>query len=151
MVDEGGSRGPVSASLAQNLPSLHFVVQDLSATTAEIGPATAYRLPENVKEKVTLTEHDFFEPQPVHEADVYLFRFVFHNWSDEYCLKILRALVPRHGPGGKSCGQRLLYAEARGLGIIEREENPVSPSIAKIPIATSETLSLILNMYLIFG
>ena len=105
VVDVGGSRGPVRAFLAQTFPRLRFVVQDLSATTAEIGPANAYTLPEDVKERVTLTEHDFFEPQPVHEADVYLLRFVFHKWSDEYCLKILRALVPAMGPGGKGCGQ----------------------------------------------
>ena len=38
--------------------------------------------------------HDFFTIQPVKDADVYLFRWIFHNWSDGYCIKILRNLVP---------------------------------------------------------
>ena len=118
VVDVGGSRGHVSAFLAQNFSSPRFVVQDLPATTAEIGPATAYRLPENVKERVTLMEHDFFEPQPVREADVYLFRFVFHNWSDEYCLKILRALVPAMGPGTKVVVNDHCMPEPGALGLL---------------------------------
>ena len=46
--------------------------------------------------------HDFFkEAQPVHGADVYFFRFIFHNWPDKYCLKILRSLIPALKTGAK--------------------------------------------------
>ena len=38
--------------------------------------------------------HDFFKPQPVSGADVYFFRWIFHNWSDKYCIQILRNLIP---------------------------------------------------------
>ena len=62
VVDVGGSRGHVSAFLAQKFLGLRFVVQDLPATTAEIGPAVSYTLPEDVKDRVTLMEYDFFEP-----------------------------------------------------------------------------------------
>ena len=108
----------MSAFLAQKFPSLRFVVQDLPATTAEIGPATAYMLPGDVKERVTLMEHDFFEPQPVQGADVYMFRFVFHNWSDEYCLKILRALVPAMRPGAKVVVNDHCMPEPGVLGLL---------------------------------
>ena len=94
------------------------MVQDLPATTAEIGPATAYMLPEDVKDRVRLMEHDFFEPQPVHGADVYLLRFVFHNWSDEYCLKILRALVPAMSPGAKVVVNDHCMPEPGALGLL---------------------------------
>jgi len=39
-------------------------------------------------------EHDFLTEQPVKNADVYFFRWIFHNWSDKYCIKILRSLIP---------------------------------------------------------
>lgn len=45
--------------------------------------------------------HDFFTEQPVVGADVYLFRWIMHNWSDKYCVKILRCLIPALKPGAK--------------------------------------------------
>ena len=43
--------------------------------------------------------HDFFTEQPVHGADIYLFRWVLHDWSDKYALKIVKSLIPalKHG------------------------------------------------------
>lgn len=38
---------------------------------------------------------DFLETeQPVKDADVYFMRAVLHNWPDEYCVRILRNLLP---------------------------------------------------------
>jgi hypothetical protein len=39
-----------------------------------------------------LTAHDFFDAQPIKNADVFLLKAVLHNWSDKYCLKILHRL-----------------------------------------------------------
>ena len=40
-------------------------------------------------------EHDFFFlEQPVKSADVYLIRWILHDWPNTYAFKILRALVP---------------------------------------------------------
>jgi hypothetical protein len=36
--------------------------------------------------------HDFFQSQPVKNADVFLLRNILHDWSDKYCLQILRKL-----------------------------------------------------------
>jgi len=33
------------------------------------------------------------------EAEVYYFRWIFHNWSDVYAIKILQNLVPALKPG----------------------------------------------------
>ena len=48
-------------------------------------------------------EHDFFTEQPIKSADVYLLRWILHDWSDAYALKILRALVPALKPGARLC------------------------------------------------
>lgn len=45
--------------------------------------------------------HDFLTEQPVHGADVYFFRWILHNWSDKYCVKILKNLIPALKPGAK--------------------------------------------------
>jgi hypothetical protein len=38
--------------------------------------------------------HDYFTTQPVVGADVYLYRFVFHNLYDEKAIDALRAAIP---------------------------------------------------------
>lgn len=50
---------------------------------------------------VSFMAHDFFVPQSVTGADAYLFRWILHNWSDKYCVRILRALVPALKPGAR--------------------------------------------------
>ena len=51
-------------------------------------------LPPSLSNRVEFMPHDFFTEQPVKDADVYLFRWIFHNWSDGYCINILRNLIP---------------------------------------------------------
>lgn len=59
----------------------------------------SHRVPTELSSRVTFMAHDFMTEQPVKGADAYLFRWVFHNWSDIYCLTILRNLIPalKHG------------------------------------------------------
>lgn len=45
--------------------------------------------------------HDFFERQTVKEAAVYLLHSVIHDWSDEYCIKILRQVRAAAGPNSQ--------------------------------------------------
>ena len=39
-----------------------------------------------------MTEHDFFDEQPIRNADVFMARFILHLWPDQYCAKILKRL-----------------------------------------------------------
>ena len=39
-----------------------------------------------------LAAHDFFDPQPVTDADVFVMRAVVHDWSDTFADKILKRL-----------------------------------------------------------
>jgi hypothetical protein len=41
---------------------------------------------------VIFQQHDFFSPQPVKDADVFLLRGIMHNWGSSYAIKILRQL-----------------------------------------------------------
>ncbi|KAK4500835.1 hypothetical protein PRZ48_009027 [Zasmidium cellare] len=97
VVDIGGSHGGMSVDLAKAFPKLKFVVQDLP----EVIDEASAKLPEEVDGRVQFMAHDFFVEQPVKDADVYFMRFILHNWSDKYCLKILRALIPALKSGAK--------------------------------------------------
>ncbi|KAK7918362.1 hypothetical protein PG985_010236 [Apiospora marii] len=93
VVDLGGSTGTVAFALAEAFPGLEIVVQDLP------GALKAARTRDG--KNVSFMPHDFFEEQPVRGADVYLFRWVLHNWPDAHVQRILRALVPSLKPGAK--------------------------------------------------
>lgn len=84
-------------ALAKRFPQLRFVVQDLPKTVAD-GPA---HIPPDLAARIRFQAHDFFTEQPVHGADVYFFRWIFHNWSDKYCEKMLKCLIPALKPGAR--------------------------------------------------
>lgn len=98
VVDVGGSQGFVSVALARKFPSINFIVQDLEPVITDAHAQE--NLASDIASRVSFMIHDFFMPQPV-SADVYLFRWVFHNWSDTYCIKILRCLIPGLKPGSR--------------------------------------------------
>ena len=97
VVDIGGGHGGVSKALAKATKQMKLIVQDLPGTVKE-GETL---LPESLKGRVTFMPHDFFNEQPVKNADVYFFRFILHNWSDGYCIQILRNLIPAMKNGSK--------------------------------------------------
>ena len=43
---------------------------------------------------MTFQQYDFFNPQPLHDAGVYLCRAIFHNHNDEDSIKMLQSLIP---------------------------------------------------------
>ena len=92
IVDVGGSTGSTALELARTFPSkaFKFVVQDLGETIASVSESTNT---EAAEMGVTFMPHDFFTPQPI-SANVYLLRWILHNWPEAYCLRIIRALIP---------------------------------------------------------
>lgn len=88
VVDVGGSNGFVSVGLASAFPQLRFVVQDFEEVVASANVSSDF------KDRIQFIGHDFLSEQPIKNADVYLFRWIFHNWSDIYCVRILRSLIP---------------------------------------------------------
>ncbi|UKZ83049.1 hypothetical protein TrVFT333_010850 [Trichoderma virens FT-333] len=97
VVDMGGSEGVVSFAVADEFPQLRFIVQDLAGMRT---PEAMDKIPKHLTNRVSLTTHDFFQPQ-TESADAYLFRHIFHAFSDKYAIEILRALVPALRPGAR--------------------------------------------------
>ncbi len=117
VVDIGGGHGGVSRALANATTKLLFIVQDLPGTAKE----GERLLPEVLKERITFMPHDFFTEQPVKEADVYFFRFILHNWSDKYCIEILKNLLPAMKDGSRVVIYEFLLPEAASTVWTEKQ------------------------------
>lgn len=95
IVDIGGSQGQVSVAIAERFPDITCIVQDLPETIAHLN------VPDSLSQRVLGMAHDFLKPQPVRGADIYLLRWILHDWSDKYSITILRNLVPALKKGAK--------------------------------------------------
>lgn len=97
MVDVGGGHGAVSQYLASSTLHLRFIVQDLPPVIESHAAPTRRGL----EKRIDFMPHDFFTKQPVRGANIYFMRWILHNWSDKYCLQILRNLVPALHKGSR--------------------------------------------------
>ncbi|KAF2728854.1 putative O-methyltransferase [Polyplosphaeria fusca] len=93
VIDIGGGNGHIAIALARSFPLLQFVVQDIS-------PRMLSQAEQFEDQRVTFQEHDFFTPQPVHDASVFIIRQCLHNQSDEDAIKIVRQVIPALGRCG---------------------------------------------------
>ena len=118
IVDVGGSTGSISIAIAEAHPALQFIVQDRPEVIKE---TRGIELPDNVATRVTFAAHDFFTPQTV-IGDVYLFRYIFHNWPDAYVVDILRQLVVALRPGSRVVINDTLLPEPNTASITAERE-----------------------------
>ncbi|KIX10478.1 uncharacterized protein Z518_01561 [Rhinocladiella mackenziei CBS 650.93] len=88
MVDVGGGRGLALLEMRKGCPSLQgeLILQDRPYVLDDITPED---LP-----GVTKMAHDFFEEQPVKNAQMYYIRRVMHDWQDKDAARIMKAIVP---------------------------------------------------------
>ncbi len=45
-----------------------------------------------------ISEHNFFDNQPIKNADIYMLKLIIHDWSNKYALIILQRLREAAGP-----------------------------------------------------
>ncbi|KAG6916948.1 hypothetical protein DXG01_004497 [Tephrocybe rancida] len=87
VVDVGGGVGSESLPLAREFPALHLVVQDLHSVIEDAKKFWKNDMP---NARVTLEVQDFFTPQPAdRDVTIFLIKQILHDWSDEYCVKVL--------------------------------------------------------------
>ncbi|KAF2734829.1 putative O-methyltransferase [Polyplosphaeria fusca] len=115
VVDVGGAQGHVSVSLAQRFPQLRFVVEDMQ----EVVKDAHNKIPDGLKEKIRLVAHDMFTEQPIKNADVFLLRYVLHDWPDKYCVKVIEGLAPALKQGAKVVIQDHLLPEPGSLSLLQ--------------------------------
>ncbi|KAI9705763.1 MAG: hypothetical protein M1820_005011 [Bogoriella megaspora] len=91
VVDIGGGSGHVSMELARAFPHLKFAVQDGGDAMLAQGQRL---LTDDVRDRITFTKADFFEPQQYKGASAYLLRQCTHNWADKDVITMFRSVVP---------------------------------------------------------
>jgi hypothetical protein len=95
-VDVGGASGGLLYLLQQANPSLRGVVFDQPDLTA-LAIAEARR--RGVLDRIEFVGGDFFTAVPA--GDLYLLKFILHDWDDDHCVKILRVCREAMEPGGR--------------------------------------------------
>ena len=101
VVDVAGNMGQCSIEIAKANPKLEVIVQDLPGVIDLAKDPKTNIVPTDILPKFTFMAQDMFQPQPVTDADVYFYRMVFHNQSDKYGVKLLKALIPSMKPDAK--------------------------------------------------
>ncbi|KAJ6463521.1 O-methyltransferase [Mycena sanguinolenta] len=93
IVDVGAGIGSVSFGIAKANPNLRFLIQDKASVIQEGKEFWEKELPDAFASgRVSFQEHDFFSPQPVKTADIFLLSRICHDWSDTYVHRILKHL-----------------------------------------------------------
>ncbi|KAK7014078.1 hypothetical protein VNI00_019427 [Paramarasmius palmivorus] len=108
VVDVGGGIGSVTHTILKHCPDLKFVVQDLPGPVDDGKKWWATNMPQAIESgQVKLEVHDFLTPQPQKGPEIFMIKQIMHDWSDEYCVKILKHLRDAATPG-----TRLLVLES---------------------------------------
>lgn len=84
IVDMGGGIGGACMALADAFPQLQFVVQDRQEVVAKARDVWKRQLPQHAG-RIEFSEHNFFQTQPILDADIFFMRFIMHDWNDEGC------------------------------------------------------------------
>ncbi|KAL0060684.1 hypothetical protein AAF712_012561 [Marasmius tenuissimus] len=93
VVDMGGGIGSVTHSIFKLNPHLKFVVQDLPGVVEDGAKWWSSMMPKALSSgQVSFQAHDFFTPQPQRNTAVFMVKQILHDWSDNYCVKILKQL-----------------------------------------------------------
>lgn len=89
-MDVGGSNGAHAKALSKAFPELTIVVQDLAGVIGETSEGKGRLSGEG---RLIFTVHDFFLPQPIRDAEVYLLRWILHDHTDKYAVGILHNIA----------------------------------------------------------
>ncbi|KAI1396518.1 S-adenosyl-L-methionine-dependent methyltransferase [Hypoxylon fuscum] len=96
VVDIAGAGGELAEALLRAYPSVKkVVVLDLPEVVA------GAKAPEDLAGRLEYDCYNFLTEKMTRDADVYVFRHIFHDWSDQYGAKILKNLVPALKRGSK--------------------------------------------------
>jgi O-methyltransferase domain len=95
-VDIGGAAGAFLYTLMRKNAALKGIIFDLPMV---IPSATAAASEAGLAKRAKAIGGDFFESVP--EGDLYLLKYILHDWGDEECLTILRNCRRAAKPGAR--------------------------------------------------
>ncbi|KAI1638099.1 S-adenosyl-L-methionine-dependent methyltransferase [Biscogniauxia mediterranea] len=94
VVDVGGAGGEICQLVLRTHAGVRKAVSlDLPEVVA------GARAPADLEGRLEFGAYNFLTEKMAREADAYIFRHIFHDWSDQYAARILGNLVPALKPG----------------------------------------------------
>ncbi|KAJ3561212.1 hypothetical protein NPX13_g9040 [Xylaria arbuscula] len=140
VVDVGGSAGDDAILLARKYPDLKMIVQDMPM----VKPVFEAELPDDVRDRVSFVTHDMFQPQQT-QADIYMMKLIFHDYSEKEAAKILRALIPALRPGNRVIVIEYIGKVEEGEGDADAKKEPLPLSIRQMGTATDLRMMAMFN------
>ena len=110
-VDIGGANGALLARLQETNSKLHGIIFDRPNITHDAKKAVvqgAYAA------RTEVVGGDFFQSVPA--GDLYLLKFILHDWDDEHCVKILRRCREAMEPDGRVAIVEMVVGDDRNPG-----------------------------------
>ncbi|KAK5624951.1 hypothetical protein RRF57_000667 [Xylaria bambusicola] len=89
IVDIAGAGGDVSKQILRRYAGVEKATSVDLPEVVEIA-----EVPEDLQGRLNFAPYNFLTETMSHEADAYVFRHIFHDWSDQYAVKILKNLAP---------------------------------------------------------
>jgi ubiquinone/menaquinone biosynthesis C-methylase UbiE len=161
VVDVGGGRGTLALGLLEALPHIRAIVFDQPAAANVAAQAIKDA---GMADRCEAVGGDFFEAVPG-GGDVYLLKFVLHDWDDERCITILqscRRVMPAEGrllviellvPAGNDVS----FAKSQDVNMLvnfggrERNEAEYAGLFAASGFAPGRTIHVAGELYMIEG
>jgi O-methyltransferase domain/Dimerisation domain len=114
-VDVGGATGSLLSLLQEANPTLRGIVFDRPNIVAD---AVAEIARKGLSERTEVIGGDFFEWVP--SADLYLLKFILHDWDDDRCVTILNRCREAMTPDGRIAIVEMVVGEIAdpGLGAV---------------------------------
>ncbi|MGE8552585.1 MAG: methyltransferase [Chryseobacterium jejuense] len=85
MVDIGGGNGVMIHTILDNTPNSAGIIFD----EANVIEKTVQMIPDRLKERCSVAIGSFFDNIP-EGADLYMMKWIIHDWSDDECVQILK-------------------------------------------------------------
>ena len=96
LVDIGGGHGVLLCDIIEKNPTIRGTIFDQPYVAEGAKKSIAAR---GFADRITTAGGDFFESVPA--ADVYMMKFIIHDWDDEKSIKILSTVRKSITPGGR--------------------------------------------------
>nr|WP_315034431.1 methyltransferase [uncultured Chryseobacterium sp.] len=96
IVDIGGGNGTLMYTILGAAPDSSGIIFD----EANVIENTIRLIPENIKNRCTVAIGNFFEKVPA-GADLYIMKWILHDWNDDECIQILKRCYEAMPKGAK--------------------------------------------------
>ncbi|KAL8685081.1 MAG: hypothetical protein Q9218_007987 [Villophora microphyllina] len=145
IVDVGGGHGAESTYIARRTKEVRFLVQALPHVVIVAKNEQLAAEDEGLTRRIEFQTHNFLTPQPMEEKpDAFLLRWILHDWPEEYCVRILRNLIPALKRGAKILIYEYVFGDKPVKKTTEKTGLWVSLPLDKAPHLQVRQLDLIM-------